>query len=189
MRAKLVIIASVFILVLGFSYLDYSHNVSFKEQGKVKRKAPEFDFAAIDDNRSYKLSDFKGKTILINFWASWCLPCLYEFPMLIDLAARHPDDLVLILLSSDDTKEQAYEFSRGFCVQRGLFNEDNGKLFPENSNIYIAWDENRKITKEMFKTTKYPETIILNSDLTIRKKIIGVIQDEDFEYINNLVSK
>jgi thiol-disulfide isomerase/thioredoxin len=48
-----------------------------------------------------RLSDFHGKIVVLNFWATWCPPCLTEIPDLITLQRLHPDDLVVIGVSLD----------------------------------------------------------------------------------------
>ncbi|WP_225899885.1 TlpA family protein disulfide reductase [Croceicoccus gelatinilyticus] len=60
------------------------------------------DFAiTLPDGTSKKLSDFKGKPLLVNLWATWCGPCVLEMPMLDELAGRYPDKLKVIVVSQD----------------------------------------------------------------------------------------
>ncbi|HEY6929998.1 MAG TPA: TlpA disulfide reductase family protein [Thermoanaerobaculia bacterium] len=53
-------------------------------------KAPDFQLESID-GKMVKLSDFKGKTVLLNFWATWCGPCRAEMPWLVDLYTKYRD--------------------------------------------------------------------------------------------------
>lgn len=58
------------------------------------------------------LADFKGKPLLINFWATWCPPCLEEIPYFVELVDQYKDDgLVVLGISTDDTADQLKPFA------------------------------------------------------------------------------
>jgi len=60
------------------------------------------DFAiSLPDGTTKKLSDFKGKPVLVNLWATWCGPCVLEMPMLDELAGRHQGELKVLTVSQD----------------------------------------------------------------------------------------
>jgi cytochrome c biogenesis protein CcmG/thiol:disulfide interchange protein DsbE len=72
--------------------------------------APDFALADLDGN-PLRLSDFRGRPVIINFWASWCGPCVEEFPLLREAASRHADDgLVVIGIVWRDRSEAARDF-------------------------------------------------------------------------------
>lgn len=112
------------------------------------------------------LHDFKGKTIVLNFWATWCLPCVAEFPDLLELAAQHKDQMVFIALSVDGEPEKVLPFF-------DRFEEDVTKKL-DLENVIIGYDTNKVISRDLFETTKYPETYIIGPDLKIRRKITGL---------------
>jgi thiol-disulfide isomerase/thioredoxin len=63
------------------------------------------------DGRDVKLADFKGRPMLINFWATWCGPCREEIPALIELADKYKDQQLVVLgISTTDTAEQLKPF-------------------------------------------------------------------------------
>lgn len=69
-------------------------------RGKV---APDFELTSLDGKR-VKLSDFRGKAVLLNFWATWCSPCKVEMPWFVDLQKKYGNDgLVVIGVAMDDT--------------------------------------------------------------------------------------
>ena len=108
----------------------------------------------------YSLQQFKGKIVLLNFWASWCPPCIKEFPHLIEIAEQFSDQITLIALSSDHDKDAMMRFVNKLDLE--------GK-----SNILIALDEEQKITKELFGTYKLPETILITPEQIMHSKVIG----------------
>ena len=70
------------------------------------------DFVFMDmKGQAQRLSDYRGKWVLVNFWATWCPPCLREVPDLIALHEAHKDkDLVVIGVALDSTKEAVQRF-------------------------------------------------------------------------------
>jgi peroxiredoxin len=71
------------------------------------KPAPAFSLRGLD-GRSVRLADFKGKVVLLNFWATWCAPCRVEMPMLSELHARYrAQGLEVIGISMDDAGQEA----------------------------------------------------------------------------------
>ncbi len=70
-------------------------------------KAADFTLKSLDGS-NVSLSDYKGKVVLVNFWATWCAPCLKEMPKLNELQAELGEQgLQVISVSADDPKDQA----------------------------------------------------------------------------------
>lgn len=71
-----------------------------------------FELQDMDGHRQ-RLADYRGKWVLVNFWATWCPPCLAEVPELVSLHNAHKDkDLVVIGIAMDSTPESVAEFAR-----------------------------------------------------------------------------
>lgn len=126
------------------------------------QRAPDFTFTAID-GKSHRLSGFKDKIIILNFWASWCAPCIKEMPALIGIAKKFPDDVVLVALSSDMDDKAVHNFLR---QQKLAAPQKPG------ANILFARDS-ENITGTLFQTYRLPETFIIDPALGIREKFIG----------------
>ena len=64
------------------------------------------------DGSQIKVEDFKGKVVLVDFWETWCGPCLQVFPAMDSLQNEYPDDFVVIAvnLNNSDTKEDVQNF-------------------------------------------------------------------------------
>lgn len=72
--------------------------------------APDFSLADLDGN-PVRLADLRGRPVVVNFWASWCAPCVEEFPLLRDAALAHAgDDLAVIGVVYQDRSEAARDF-------------------------------------------------------------------------------
>jgi thiol-disulfide isomerase/thioredoxin len=113
----------------------------------------------------------QGKVVVLNFWASWCPPCLEEFPSLIDLQRRLPN--VVVLAVSFDTDANAY----------AQYITDN-----HIAGITTILDLSQR-SNTAFDTTRPPETYIIDRNGIIRRKFIGA-QDwttpEIINYLQNL---
>jgi cytochrome c biogenesis protein CcmG, thiol:disulfide interchange protein DsbE len=114
------------------------------------------DFAMELNGKPEHLSDLRGKVVVLNFWASWCAPCVEETPSLIDLQKRIASRNGVVLGVSVDEDPAAYE----------KFLQNQGINFP----TYL--DPSKKIATD-FGTSMWPETYIIDRKGVILRKIIG----------------
>jgi cytochrome c biogenesis protein CcmG/thiol:disulfide interchange protein DsbE len=118
-------------------------------------KAPDFKIVS-DSARTYTRSDFGGKLLVLNFWASWCAPCVEEVPSLDAFQRTMATDGVVVLGVSIDTNEKRYkQFLDRFHV-----------------NFPTARDPNADISSS-YGTFQIPETYIIDRTGRVREKIIS----------------
>lgn len=125
--------------------------------------APDFELATLDGN-TVKLSDFKGKKVILNFWATWCPPCKAEMPHMQNFYEENKDEgieIVAVNLTNLDKGRNTIE----------TFIEDYGLTFT------IPLDEDGKIG-ETYQTFSIPTSYILDADGIIKSKIIGPMDEE-----------
>jgi peroxiredoxin len=79
--------------------------------------APDFSLASLD-GKTVKLSDFRGKAVLLNFWATWCEPCKIEMPWFVDLQKKYgPQGLQVVGVAMDDASpKDIAEFAQKMSV-------------------------------------------------------------------------
>ena len=79
------------------------------------KPASDFTLPSLDGTK-ISLSSFKGKVVLLNFWATWCGPCKAEIPAFVELQEQYKDDLVILGLSVDDPADKAKAFATQYKV-------------------------------------------------------------------------
>lgn len=130
-----------------------------------------------ENGQKYNLSDFKGNVVLLNFWATWCKPCVAEMPLISELQEKVKGQKVKIIPLSLDFE--------GVEVVRKFYD----KLNLDNLNIYH--DSNETIIKTL-KLKALPTTIILNEKGDKIAQILGEIDwssDEVKDYLINPKTK
>ena len=122
---------------------------------EVGDSAPRFSVKS-DSGRTLTRSDFGGKVLVLNFWATWCPPCIEEIPTLDAMQRRLASEGVVVLAVSVDRNENTY---RGFLNQAKV-------------TFQTAWDPEADISAR-YGTFKYPETYIINRDGKVVAKYIS----------------
>ena len=143
LRGLLIALTACFIGLIAFSLRD----TSAKEGGP----APEFTIRT-DDGRQVSAKDFGGKVLVLNFWASWCPPCIQEIPSLSQFQKRFQNSGVKVVAISIDKNAQRYrEFLRKLPV-----------------SFETAWDPSGDISAK-YGTYQIPETYIIKDGRVMRK--------------------
>lgn len=123
------------------------------------------DFSLMDlDGKTVHLSDYKGKTVLINAWATWCPPCRAEMPDLENYYRQQKDnDFVILAINAGDTLEQAQGFVRS-----------NNLSFP------VLLDPEVEILQALG-ITGFPTSILINPDGIVKYIHIGMLRPDDLD--------
>ncbi len=123
-----------------------------------KNGVPKFTLKDIHGD-TVSLEDFADKVVILNFWASWCEPCVDEFPTLIKLIKHFKGKIVLIAISADHTESDMNNFIRAFDVKDPF--------------IKVLWDKEKTVASS-YGTKILPETYVLGHNFKVLRKIIGV---------------
>lgn len=141
-------------------------------------KAANMNFTLKDiHGAKVNLADFKGKVVLLDFWATWCGPCKIEIPGFIEFNTRYKSQgLVVVGVSVDDTIEQLRPFVNDF---KGA----DGKSYKMNYPVLIARDDPQgDALQEAFGPIwGLPTTYIISREGKICKKHMGLAGKDQFE--------
>ncbi len=185
----LIIVGVAAIIAMAFAYDMYGapqfvpapHNDSDVVLGETLGVVPEFSIETIDGRKAL-ISDFRGRIVIVNFWATWCATCAVEMPDMLNLVDSYGGRVVFFAISSDNKTQDIDRF-----INR--HDEDIKKLF-KSDDVYISLDENRAITYDMFMTERYPETIIVAPNGDMVRKIVGEFEwggDEIRQYLDRVL--
>jgi thiol-disulfide isomerase/thioredoxin len=124
-----------------------------------------YDFVLKNEyNVPVKMSDFKGKVMLLNFWATWCDPCKSEIPSFIELYAKYKDKgLVIVGVSIDDSPAQLQSFMKQYRMNYPVL-----QLKPEVEDFWGPF-------------YGYPTTFVVARDGSICSKHLGPLSKEEGE--------
>lgn len=106
-----------------------------------------------------QLMEFKGRVILLNFWASWCVPCVKEIPSMMRLVEKMKGKLVILAVSQDKQEDDLKAFLKAF------------EPYPEG--FYVLWDRDRKVANA-YGTEVLPESFVISPGMKLVRKVVGV---------------
>lgn len=133
---------------------------------KIGERAPEFTLKDLN-GKTISLSDFKGKRVLLNFWASWCPPCRAEMPYMERIYQNYKDDgIAIVAVNMLTTEKRLGDVTR--------FVENFELTFP------IPLDEKGDLHRT-FDIMAYPTSYFIDTDGVIRSKMTGSMDEEYME--------
>jgi cytochrome c biogenesis protein CcmG, thiol:disulfide interchange protein DsbE len=168
-------IATLLLLFLNVGLSGCYHG---SKPSSIGTPAP--DFTIQDSDRSVTLSQLRGKIVVLNFWATWCPPCVDEMPSLVLMQKQMRGKGVTVLaVSVDDDADDYHKFLKDHGIDL-LTVRDPGQRDDTGVTAGVA---------SRYGTFKFPETYIIDRNGIIQRKFIGPIdwsQAEIVEYLSRL---
>jgi len=126
--------------------------------------APSFA-CTLNTGQEVSLRDFRGKTLVLNFWATWCPPCRQEIPELNSFYSNHQDEIAFLSVEVQEPRQEVEAFIK-----------ENKILYP-----VIIDSEQKKPLSELYQISVIPTTFIIDPQGKIIKKITGATSAETLE--------
>ncbi|MFS0560238.1 redoxin domain-containing protein [Terribacillus sp. 179-K 1B1 HS] len=140
------------------------------EKVETGEKAPDFMLKDIQTGEEFKLSEMKGKGVLVNFWATYCEPCKQEMPLFEEASNTYENDNVIFAAISEDESK--------LVIDR--FREQHNLSFP------IMQDNGQVM--EAYGVDALPATFFIRADGTVSRTVYGPLQTDRLEdYLDEIV--
>ena len=134
------------------------------------------DFEVLDkDGNTVKLSDFYGKPILLNFWATWCPPCKAEMPDLQEAYEIYGDEVCFVMVNLTDGSRDTVEVVKTFVA-------DNGYTFP----VYFDTQSSAAMAYGIY---SIPTTFLISADGVLLKSKSGMMTASEVEAAMKLLTE
>ena len=143
-------------------------NIDTKPGLEKNQVAPDFELATLTDG-TVRLSDYRGKKVILNFWASWCPPCRVEMPYMENYYEENKDAENVEIIAVNMTKTERGGDDKIERVEE--FVKDNKLSFP------ILLDETGEVMK-LYQIMAYPTTYIINPEGVITDVVIRELNEE-----------
>ena len=157
------------VLMIGYALYTTVTNEKKKDPPSSGEPAPDFQLKTLDGG-TVKLSDLRGKGVLINFWATWCSPCRKEIPAMQKVYEKYKDrGFEVVAVNIAETKPAI----SGFTRQLGL-------------TLPVVLDRDREVTN-LYNVGPIPSSFFISPEGKIVKHITGQMDEIQIEYQVNQV--
>ena len=166
-----IIILFIFLFVISIFYIGLTRDTNYNTSSLINKDIPEFQIISFDESNFYTRDDIKKNNYtLINFWASWCVPCRIEHPLLMKLSQKK--NLIILGINFKDKEPQAKTFLSELGDPYYLLAKDKNGKQSVRLGIYGI-----------------PESILINKDLMIIQKFVGPLSVDDYNNIIKIIEK
>ncbi|MCL4870887.1 MAG: TlpA family protein disulfide reductase [Anaerolineae bacterium] len=152
--------------LLGLAWISYSREpvVDWRQwaglaEGPIAGyRAPDFVLPTLE-GRELTLSDFQGEPVILNFWASWCVPCRAEMPLLERTAIQYRGRVTILGVNNGESRQVVQEFNRQLNLTFPLLIDNN----------YLVGDQ--------YYVTALPTTFFIDRNGLIREVFTGILNE------------
>lgn len=177
---KIAIFILVFIAVIIIAKIEYDilikeytpEDIKQEETSKTLQKAKDITITN-NNGEKVKLSDYYGKPIIVNFWASWCGPCKAELPEFEEAYKQYGEGIEFLMVNLVDGYDETVEKSKQFI-------KENNYEFP----VYFDTEYSAANTYNLY---SIPQTLFIDKEGNIIKSYVGIINKNALDkYIKEL---
>lgn len=158
------------LILFAIGYAVFQSQADKREEVEAGKKAPDFALTSLQ-GQTVRLSDYGGTGVLLNFWASWCDPCVNEMPLLNEAYGRLPG-VEIVAVNMGETKERASEFADRHRLKLPILLDSQGEV------------------KKRYKISGLPATFLVDDKGRIVHKFSGELGRSDIiNFMERIQSK
>jgi len=146
-RAIIAIISILNLVIVGCGLLDFESNP------QVNQPAPDFTLVTLG-GKDIQLSQFRGKPVLVNFWATWCQPCIEEMQLIQNRFEKHFPDLAVL------------------AIEDGSSTREVSKIASNNQTTFLILRGTEDVLRE-YGVQALPTTFLIDAEGVIRSAYVG----------------
>ena len=140
----------------GYTLGSKSNLIDFSIIPDPSMGKPAPDFALLDLNgKQIQLTELIGKPVMINFWATWCGPCVTEMPYIQEQVDAHPDEFIFLAINADEPEQIVRDF-----------------ILKHNFSFTVLLDPDG-LVMDRYRITGYPTSFFINAEGNIQAIVIG----------------
>ena len=177
MKKTILILAMVLVATTAVYFADKATRVHVSATGrpaaglKAGATAPDFNVKDLND-KNVTFADYRGKVVLVNFWATWCTPCQEEIPELIAMQDKYgPKGFTVLGLAMDD---EGKSIVAPFVAKERY--DVSGQKLPMNYPIMIG---NDGVAEKFGGLLGYPTSVLIDRNGKVLKRVTGVINEDE----------
>lgn len=177
MKKTILILVIVAVATIAVYFADKATRVHVSATGrtavdvKAGATAPDFNVKDLNDN-NVTFADYKGKVVLVNFWATWCTPCQEEIPELIAMQDKYsPKGFTVLGLAMDD---EGKSIVAPFVAKERY--DVSGQKLPMNYPIVIG---SNGVAEKFGGLLGYPTSVLIDRNGKVLKRVTGVINEDE----------
>ena len=140
---------------------------------RVGKLCYDYELSFVEGSEAVKISDLRGKVVVINFWGTWCTPCVAELPHFNEVAAQYKDDVVVVAIHSTESLPDAPRYI--------------AQYYPDSDMLFVHDEVNPSNPQTDDYYTKlggkgaYPMTLVLDENGVITFKLMGSLTKDELE--------
>ncbi len=150
------------VIALAFGVSEFMGRYDHAAAAAVNAPAPDFELENLAGVR-VRLSERQGKPVIINFWATWCAPCVLEMPNIRKFYEKYPGQFDVLAVNADEPRLDVEHFVEDMSLTFDVLLDPGGK------------------TQQLYKIRGYPTSFIVDAQGIIRAQHIGLLTEDNLK--------